>query len=49
MRVRSEGFGRLHHMHTDRMLTLSEDLPVVSIAIDERRRIESMLAVVLKI
>lgn len=45
----SEGFGRLHHLHTDRLLTLSEDLPVVSIAIDERRRIESMLELVLQI
>lgn len=45
----TEGFGRLHHLHTDRLLTLSEDLPVVSIAIDERRRIESMLELVLQI
>ena len=39
----AEGFGRLQHLHTDRLLSLSEDLPVVSIAIDDRRRIESML------
>jgi PII-like signaling protein len=39
----AEGFGRLHHLHTDRLLSLSEDLPVVSIAIDERRRIEALL------
>jgi PII-like signaling protein len=44
-----EGFGRLHHLHTDRLLSLSEDLPVVSIAIDDRRRIESMLDEVLQI
>ncbi|MGH2836127.1 MAG: DUF190 domain-containing protein, partial [Solirubrobacteraceae bacterium] len=25
----AEGFGRLHHLHTDRLLTSSEDLPVV--------------------
>ena len=31
-----EGFGRLHHLHTDRLLSLSEDLPVVSIAVDRR-------------
>ena len=43
------GFGRLHHLHTDRLLTLSEDLPVVSIAVDERLRIESMLESVLQI
>ena len=34
----SEGFGRLHHRHTDRLLSLSEDLPVVSIAVDTRER-----------
>jgi len=45
----AEGFGRLHHMHTDRLLTLSEDLPVVSIAVDRRQRIESMLGSVLEI
>ena len=31
----TSGFGRLHHLHTDRLLTLSEDLPVVSIAVDD--------------
>jgi PII-like signaling protein len=45
----AEGFGRLHHLHTDRLLTLSEDLPVVSIAIDRRERIESMLEPILQI
>jgi PII-like signaling protein len=45
----AEGFGRLHHLHTDRLLTLSEDLPVVSIAVDSRRRIESMLELVLQV
>lgn len=45
----AEGFGRLHHLHTDRLLTLSEDLPVVSIAIDKRERIESMLDLILQI
>ncbi len=38
-----EGFGRHHHLHTDRLLTLSEDLPVVSVAVDARERIESLL------
>jgi PII-like signaling protein len=45
----AEGFGRLHHLHTDRLLTLSEDLPVVSIAIDKRERIEAMLEAILQI
>ena len=45
----AEGFGRLHHLHTNRLLSLSEDLPVVSIAVDERHRIESMLELVLQI
>jgi PII-like signaling protein len=45
----AEGFGRLHHLHTDRLLTLSEDLPLVSIAIDKRERIESMLERILQI
>jgi PII-like signaling protein len=44
-----EGFGRLHHVHTDRLLSLSEDLPVVSIAVDRRDRIESMLELVLQV
>ena len=45
----AEGFGRLHHLHTDRLLTSSEDLPVVSIAVDERARIESMLELLLQV
>ena len=45
----AEGFGRLHHMHTDRLLSLSEDLPVVSVAVDTRERIEATLARVLAI
>jgi PII-like signaling protein len=45
----AEGFGRLHHLHTDRLLTLSEDLPVVSVAVDRRERIESLLKPVLQI
>jgi PII-like signaling protein len=45
----AEGFGRLHHLHTDRLLTLSEDLPVVSIAVDRRERIEATLEAVLQI
>ena len=45
----SDGFGRLHHRHTDRLLSLSEDLPAVSIAVDGRQRIESMLELVLEV
>jgi len=45
----AEGFGRLHHLHTDRLLSLSEDLPVVSVAVDRRERIESMLELVLRV
>jgi PII-like signaling protein len=38
-----EGFGRRHHLRTDRLLTLSEDLPVVSVAVDTRERITALL------
>ena len=38
-----EGFGVKHHLHTDRLLTLSEDLPLVSVAVDTRERIEGAL------
>jgi PII-like signaling protein len=36
------GFGLGHHVRTDRLLTLSEDLPVVTVAVDERARIEAL-------
>jgi PII-like signaling protein len=39
----SEGFGRLHHLRTDRLLSLSEDLPVAAVALDTPARIESLL------
>lgn len=39
-----EGFGLRHHLRTDRLLTLSEDLPVVATAVDDRARIEAVLA-----
>ena len=45
----AEGFGRLQHMRTDRLLSLSEDLPMVSIAVDRPDRIEAMLEPVLQI
>jgi PII-like signaling protein len=44
-----EGFGVKHHLRTDRLLTLSEDLPVVSVAIDHRERIDALLEELLTI
>jgi PII-like signaling protein len=41
-----EGFGVKQHLHTDRLLTLSEDLPLVSVAVDTRERIEAALPAV---
>jgi PII-like signaling protein len=38
-----EGFGRHQVLQTDRLLTLSEDLPMVLVAVDSRVRIESAL------
>jgi PII-like signaling protein len=37
------GFGRLHHPRTDRVLSRSEDPPVVAVAIDRRERVEALL------
>jgi PII-like signaling protein len=37
------GYGAKQHLRTDRQLTLSEDLPVVSVAVDARERIEAAL------
>ena len=37
------GFGLTHHLRTDRSLTLSEDLPLMAIAVDSRPRIEAVL------
>lgn len=39
-----QGFGAKHRLRTDRLLTLSEDLPLVSIAIDGAERIEALRA-----
>jgi PII-like signaling protein len=39
----AEGFGLKHHLRTDRLLTLSEDLPIVSVAVDTRPKIEALL------
>jgi PII-like signaling protein len=38
-----EGFGPGQHLRTDRILTLSEDLPLVAIAVDEPDRIEALV------
>lgn len=43
------GFGIKHRLRTDQLLTLSEDLPVVSVAVDRRPRIESLLPELLTI
>ncbi len=40
----SMGFGLKHHVRTDRLLSLSEDLPMVAVAVDTRERIEAALA-----
>jgi PII-like signaling protein len=39
----TQGFGLRHHQRTDRSLTLSEDLPLVAVAVDARSRIEAIL------
>jgi PII-like signaling protein len=38
-----EGFGIKHRLRTQRLLTLSEDLPLVSIVVDSAERIEAAL------
>ena len=37
------GFGAAQRLRTDRLLSLSEDLPVVTVAVDARERIEAAL------
>jgi PII-like signaling protein len=39
----TEGFGLRQHLRSDRSLTLSEDLPLVAIAVDTRARIEPVI------
>lgn len=39
----TEGFGIKHKLHTQRLLTLSEDLPLVAVAVDRRATIEALL------
>lgn len=38
-----EGFGRSNHIHTTRILSLSDDLPMIIIIVDAAERIESFL------
>jgi len=38
-----EGFGASSHIHTTRFLSLSQDLPVAIIVVDERERIDAFL------
>jgi PII-like signaling protein len=45
----AEGFGRPHQLRSDRLLSLSDDLPLVSVAIDTPERIEATLEQVLAI
>lgn len=39
----TEGFGARHRLRTDRSLTLSEDLPLISVAVDTSSRIEAVI------
>jgi PII-like signaling protein len=39
----AEGFGLKHHLRSDRLLSLSEDLPLVSVAVDTGPRIDAVL------
>jgi PII-like signaling protein len=39
----TEGFGATGHLHTTRLLSLSEDLPVAIVVIDAAERIEQFL------
>ena len=38
-----EGYGLTRHIHTTKILDLSQDLPVVIIAIDRQEKIEAVL------
>lgn len=39
----AEGFGAKRHQRTDMSLTLSEDLPLIAVAVDNRPRIEPLI------
>ncbi len=43
------GFGLKHHLHTDQLLSMSEDLPLVSVAVDSHERIDALLPEVLAV
>ncbi len=45
----AEGFGAGQRLQTDRLLSLSEDLPLVAVAVDERERIEATVAELVEI
>ncbi len=45
----TEGFGLSHRLQTQRLLTLSEDLPLISVAVDERERIQATVDEVVSI
>jgi PII-like signaling protein len=38
-----EGFGASNHIHTTRVLSLSDDLPMVVVIVDSRERIDEFL------
>ena len=38
-----EGFGRTSHLHTTRLLSLSEDLPIAIVIVDSAERIDAFL------
>lgn len=44
-----EGFGSGHGLQTERLLTLSEDLPLVTVGVDTRDRIERLLPEVVEL
>jgi PII-like signaling protein len=45
----SEGFGRHAHLHTERLLSSSENPPAVTVAVDRRERVEALVPRVLEI
>lgn len=38
-----EGFGASNHVHTTRILSLSDDLPMIVLIVDNRERIDAFL------
>jgi PII-like signaling protein len=45
----TEGFGARQRLRTDRSLTLSEDLPLIAVAVDTRKRLEPLAAVAARV